>query len=252
MRNKLILAFVLFCSATVSFFIGRSLDERAMSIEIKILEEELISSSEINDIIEQENNSLKDKTIKLQYIIEDLNNYISVMNEKGKMKKVKINTNYGDIVIALDGDKAPISTENFINYVENNFYNETIFHRIIPGFMIQGGGHLEDMSPKDQKLEPILNEANNGLKNDRGTIAMARTADPHSATSQFFINHVDNSFLNFRTDQVDEGWGYAVFGKVIEGIEVVDKIAAVQTTAVMGYQDVPTETIKIISAEVLD
>ena len=252
MRNKLILAFVLFCSIAVSFFIGRSLENKTMGIEIKILEEELISASEINDIIEQENNSLRDKTIKQQYIIEDLNNYISTINEKGKMKKVKINTNYGDIVIALDGDKAPISTENFINYVENNFYNETIFHRIIPGFMIQGGGHLEDMSPKDQKLEPILNEANNGLKNDRGTIAMARTADPHSATSQFFINHVDNSFLNFRTDQVDEGWGYAVFGRVIEGIDVVDKIAAVQTTAVMGYQDVPTDTIKIISAEVLD
>ena len=252
MRNKLILAFVLFCSIAVSFFIGRSLENKTMGIEIKILEEELISASEINDIIEQENNSLRDKTIKQQYIIEDLNNYISTINEKGKMKKVKINTNYGDIVIALDGDKAPISTENFINYVENNFYNETIFHRIIPGFMIQGGGHLEDMSPKDQKLEPILNEANNGLKNDRGTIAMARTADPHSATSQFFINHVDNSFLNFRTDQVDEGWGYAVFGRVIEGIDVVDKIAAVQTTAVMGYQDVPTDTIKIISAEVID
>ena len=252
MRNKLILAFVLFCSIAVSFFIGRSLDDRTMGIEIKILEEELISASEINDIIEQENNSLRDKTIKQQYIIEDLNNHISAMNEKGKMKKVKINTNYGDIVIALDGDKAPISTENFINYVENNFYNETIFHRIIPGFMIQGGGHLEDMSPKDQKLEPILNEANNGLKNDRGTIAMARTADPHSATSQFFINHVDNSFLNFRTDQVDEGWGYAVFGKVVEGLDVVDQIAATQTTSVPPYQDVPVEPIKILKAERVD
>jgi peptidyl-prolyl cis-trans isomerase B (cyclophilin B) len=173
-------------------------------------------------------------------------------NKEEPMPQVKLTTTYGDIVLELDKENAPISTENFISYVESGFYNETIFHRVISGFMIQGGGHLEDMSPKDQKLEPILNEANNGLKNERGTIAMARTANPHSATSQFFINHVDNGFLNFRTNQVDEGWGYAVFGKVTEGIEVVDKIAAVQTTAVMGYQDVPTDTIKIISAEVLD
>ena len=173
-------------------------------------------------------------------------------NKEKPMPHIKLTTSYGDIVLELDKENAPISTENFISYVENGFYNETIFHRVISGFMIQGGGHLEDMSPKDQKLEPILNEANNGLKNDRGTIAMARTANPHSATSQFFINHVDNDFLNFRTNQVDEGWGYAVFGKVTEGIEVVDKIAAVQTTAVMGYQDVPTDTIRIISAEVLD
>ena len=166
--------------------------------------------------------------------------------------KVEITTTLGPITVELNQDKAPKTVENFLGYVKSGFYDGTIFHRVISGFMIQGGGHLEDMSPKDQKLEPILNEANNGLKNDRGTIAMARTANPHSATSQFFINHVDNGFLNFRTNQVDEGWGYAVFGKVTEGIEVVDKIAAVQTTAVMGYQDVPTDTIKIISAEVID
>ena len=168
------------------------------------------------------------------------------------MPKVKLTTSYGDIVLELDQENAPISTENFVQYVESGFYDETIFHRVINGFMIQGGGHLEDMTPKDDKLEPIMNEANNGLKNDRGTIAMARTAYPHSASSQFFINHADNVFLNFRTNQVEEGWGYAVFGKVTEGLDVVDKIAEVQTTAVQGYQDVPAETIKILKAEVLD
>ena len=168
------------------------------------------------------------------------------------MPKVKLTTSYGDIVLELDQENAPISTENFVNYVENGFYDETIFHRVISGFMVQGGGFLDDMTPKDNKLEPITNEANNGLRNDRGTIAMARTSDPHSATSQFFINHKDNDFLNFTTNQYDQGWGYAVFGKVTEGLDVVDKIADVQTTSVQVYQDVPVETIKILKAEVLD
>ena len=167
------------------------------------------------------------------------------------MPKVKLTTSYGDIVLELDQENAPISTENFLSYVESGFYNETIFHRVISGFMIQGGGHLEDLTPKDPDLEPITNEANNGLRNDRGTVAMARTAYPHSATSQFFINHKDNDFLNFRTNQVEEGWGYAVFGKVTEGMDVVDKIADVQTTAVSYYQDVPAEAIKILNAEVV-
>ena len=168
------------------------------------------------------------------------------------MPKVKLTTSYGDIVLELDQENAPISTENFVNYVENGFYDETIFHRVISGFMVQGGGFLDDMTPKDDKLEPITNEANNGLRNDRGTIAMARTSVPHSATSQFFINHKDNDFLNFTTNQYDQGWGYAVFGKVTEGLDVVDKIADVQTTSVQVYQDVPVETIKILKAEVLD
>ena len=168
------------------------------------------------------------------------------------MPKVKLTTSYGDIVLELDQENAPISTENFLSYVESGFYNETIFHRVISGFMIQGGGHLEGMTTKDADLEPITNEANNGLRNDRGTVAMARTAYPHSATSQFFINHKDNDFLNFRTNQVEEGWGYAVFGKVTEGMDVVDKIADVQTTAVSYYQDVPVEAIKILEAEVID
>jgi cyclophilin family peptidyl-prolyl cis-trans isomerase len=177
---------------------------------------------------------------------------IFFMNQGEKMTKVKLNTSYGAIVIELDSENAPITTENFLSYVDSGFYDETIFHRVISNFMIQGGGHNEDMSAKDNKLDPIQNEANNGLKNDRGTIAMARTANPHSASSQFFINHVDNDFLNFRTNQVDEGWGYAVFGKVVEGLDVVDQIAATQTTSVPPYQDVPVEPIKILKAERVD
>tara|TARA_Y100000766_G_scaffold4796_1_gene3666 strand:- start:2267 stop:2851 length:585 start_codon:yes stop_codon:yes gene_type:complete len=175
-----------------------------------------------------------------------------LLNKEEAMPKVKITTSYGEIVIELDKENAPITTENFLSYVESGFYNETIFHRVISGFMIQGGGHLPDMTPKDEKLDPIQNEANNGLKNNRGTIAMARTANPHSASSQFFINHADNAFLNFRTNQVDEGWGYAVFGQVIEGMEVVDKIAAVETTSMGPYQDVPVEVITVLNAELVE
>jgi len=175
-----------------------------------------------------------------------------LLNKEEAMPKVKITTSYGEIVIELDKENAPITTENFLSYVESGFYNETIFHRVISGFMIQGGGHLTDMTPKDEKLDPIQNEANNGLKNNRGTIAMARTANPHSASSQFFINHADNAFLNFRTNQVDEGWGYAVFGQVIEGMEVVDKIAAVETTSMGPHQDVPVEVITVLNTELVE
>ena len=175
-----------------------------------------------------------------------------LLNKEEAMPKVKMTTSYGEIVIELDKENAPITTENFLSYVESGFYNETVFHRVISGFMIQGGGHLADMTPKDEKLDPIQNEANNGLKNNRGTIAMARTANPHSASSQFFINHADNAFLNFRTNQVDEGWGYAVFGQVIEGMDVVDKIADVETGSVGPYQDVPVEAITVLKTEVVD
>ena len=175
-----------------------------------------------------------------------------LLNKEEAMPKVKMTTSYGEIIIELDKENAPITTENFLSYVESGFYNETVFHRVISGFMIQGGGHLADMTPKDEKLDPIQNEANNGLKNNRGTIAMARTANPHSASSQFFINHADNAFLNFRTNQVDEGWGYAVFGQVIEGMEVVDKIADVETGSVGPYQDVPVEAITVLKTEVID
>ena len=179
--------------------------------------------------------------------------FLSVIFFKGEaMPTVKLTTSMGEITIQLDQENAPITTENFIKYVESGFYNGTIFHRVIPNFMIQGGGHLEDMTPKDDKLDPILNEANNGLQNVRGSIAMARTANPHSASSQFFINHVDNPFLNFRTNQVDEGWGYAVFGQVTEGIEVVDEIAGVQTGGLNGYQDVPVEVVVLLKAELVN
>ena len=179
--------------------------------------------------------------------------FLSVIFFKGEaMPTVKLTTSMGEITIQLDQENAPITTENFLKYVESGFYDGTIFHRVIPNFMIQGGGHLEDMTPKDDKLDPILNEANNGLQNVRGSIAMARTANPHSASSQFFINHVDNPFLNFRTNQVDDGWGYAVFGQVIEGIEVVDEIAGVQTGGLKGYQDVPIEVVVLLKAELVN
>tara|TARA_B100000427_G_C15242091_1_gene478261 strand:- start:8 stop:592 length:585 start_codon:yes stop_codon:yes gene_type:complete len=175
-----------------------------------------------------------------------------LLNKEEVMPKVKMTTSYGEIIIELDKENAPITTENFLSYVESGFYNETVFHRVISGFMIQGGGHLADMTAKDDKLDPIQNEANNGLRNDRGSIAMARTANPHSASSQFFINHADNAFLNFKTNQVDEGWGYAVFGKVIEGMEVVDRIADVETTSMGPYQDVPVEAITVLKTELVD
>lgn len=177
---------------------------------------------------------------------------IYVFNKGETMPKVKLTTSVGDIVIELDSENAPISTENFLSYVDSGFYNGTIFHRVIFNFMIQGGGLLEDMSSKDQKLEAILNEADNGLLNERGTIAMARTSSPHSATSQFFINHVDNGFLNYRGNQSDQDWGYAVFGKVVEGIEVVDNIAGVETSASPPHQDVPVEAVILVKAERLD
>ena len=175
-----------------------------------------------------------------------------LLNKEEVMPKVKMTTSYGEIIIELDKENAPITTENFLSYVESGFYNETVFHRVISGFMIQGGGHLADMTAKDDKLDPIQNEANNGLRNDRGSIAMARTANPHSASSQFFINHADNAFLNFKTNQVDEGWGYAVFGQVIEGMEVVDRIADVETTSMGPYQDVPVEAITVLKTELVD
>lgn len=157
---------------------------------------------------------------------------------------ITLKTNLGDIVIELDHEKAPITAANFERYVKEGFYKGTIFHRVIKGFMIQGGGLTADLESKDNH-DPIKNEANNGLANDRGTIAMARTNDPHSATSQFFINTVDNDFLNFRSKDLS-GWGYCVFGKVVAGMDVVDKIEAVRTESRSYYRDVPSETIEII------
>ena len=159
---------------------------------------------------------------------------------------VLLETTSGDILVELYPDKAPETVANFLKYVADGFYNNTIFHRVIPGFMIQGGGLTARMQQKDTSA-PIKNEADNGLKNDRGTIAMARTMDPHSATAQFFINLVDNDFLNFQAPS-GNGWGYCVFGRVTEGMDVVDKIAKVKTTTVGMYQDVPSDLVVITGA----
>lgn len=164
---------------------------------------------------------------------------------KKESRMVKLQTTMGDIILELNKDNAPVTTENFITYVQENFYDGTIFHRVIPNFMIQCGGFTPDMAEKKTN-PPITNEASNGLKNDRGTIAMARTPDPHSATSQFFINLVDNDGLNYSTQNP----GYAVFGKVIEGMDVVDKIAKVKTTKKDPHENVPVEPVIIESAKI--
>ena len=156
---------------------------------------------------------------------------------------IKIITNVGDIQIELFNDKSPITAGNFIKYIEAGYFSGTIFHRVIKDFMIQGGGFDESMNQKNT-FEPIQNEANNGLSNKRGTIAMARTNDPHSASAQFFINLKDNTFLDFSSETV-QGWGYCVFGQVIEGMNVVDKIAESKTSSYGPHQDVPTEQIII-------
>ena len=163
--------------------------------------------------------------------------------------KVEMETSKGKMVIELFPDKAPETVKNFLNYVETKYYDGTIFHRVIPKFMIQGGGFTADMKQKSAGA-PIKNEADNGLKNDRGTIAMARTGDPHSATAQFFINSVNNDFLNHK-GKTQQGWGYVVFGKVISGMNVIDAISAVKTVTRGGYRDIPAETIEIRSARVL-
>ena len=167
------------------------------------------------------------------------------------MTQVTIKTSMGDIHLELDGDKAPITVENFVSIAKSGYYEGTIFHRVINGFMVQGGGLNADMSNKSSGTAPIQNEANNGLVNDRGTVAMARTMEPHSATGQFFINHKDNGFLN-HTGENAQGWGYAVFGKVTEGMDVVDAIADVATGSSGGHQDVPLEVINIESVTVTE
>ncbi|AKQ54561.1 peptidylprolyl isomerase [Bordetella hinzii] len=164
--------------------------------------------------------------------------------------RVKLHTNQGDLVITLDAEKAPKTVDNFLAYVKDGFYNGTVFHRVIDGFMIQGGGFEPGLKQKPTRA-PIENEANNGLKNDKYTLAMARTSDPHSATAQFFINVANNDFLNF-TAPTPQGWGYAVFGKVTEGTEVVDKIKGVKTGNNGFHQNVPKEDVIIEKAEILE
>lgn len=166
-------------------------------------------------------------------------------NKNASDPVVKLETNLGDIVVRLDARKAPITTANFLQYVKSGQYDGTIFHRVIKNFMIQGGGMDPDMKEK-RTVAPIRNEANNGLKNRKYTIAMARTSDPHSATSQFFINTKDNSFLDYKDSQ--DGWGYAVFGKVIKGQDVVDRIEAVATGRKGHHEDVPMVPVVIKKA----
>ena len=162
-----------------------------------------------------------------------------------KNPRVVISTSKGDMTVELYPDAAPETVKNFLSYVDEGFYAGTIFHRVIPGFMIQGGGHTPDLEKKPTK-DPIRNEATNGLKNVRGTISMARTSNPHSATSQFFINHADNAMLD---NSPQQGWGYAVFGKVVEGLDVLDAIASAPTGNSGGMGDVPRETILIKSTK---
>ena len=167
---------------------------------------------------------------------------------QGKQKMVKLHTNHGDITLQLDAEKAPVTVQNFLDYVNAGFYENTIFHRVIGSFMIQGGGFEPGMNQKKVNA-PIKNEAKNGLKNDKYTIAMARTGDPHSATAQFFINTGDdNSFLDYPGQ---DGWGYCVFGKVVEGMDVVDAIRKVKTGNKGGHADVPKDDVIITKAEVL-
>ena len=168
---------------------------------------------------------------------------------QGKQKMVKLHTNYGVITLQLDAEKAPNTVKNFLDYVNSGFYQNTIFHRVIADFMIQGGGFEPGMQQKPVNA-PIQNEAANGLSNDKYTIAMARTNDPHSATAQFFINTKNNSFLNYSAAN-SQGYGYCVFGKVVEGMDVVDAIRKVKTGNKSGHQDVPQEDVIITGAEVV-
>lgn len=163
---------------------------------------------------------------------------------------ITLHTNHGDIVIKLFSDKAPVTAANFLDYCRSGFYDGTIFHRVINGFMIQGGGFVSGMDQKETNAA-IKNEANNGLKNTRGTLAMARTSAPHSATAQFFINVVDNDFLNFRSESGD-GWGYCVFAEVVDGMDVVDSIKSVKTGRNGMHQDVPVEDVIIKNVTIDD
>ena len=170
--------------------------------------------------------------------------------QKGKINMVKLHTNHGNITIELDAERAPATVKNFLDYVTSGFYDNTVFHRVIDGFMIQGGGFEAGMKEKDTK-KPIRNEAANGLTNDKYTIAMARTSDPHSASAQFFINLKDNLFLDYTAPNA-QGYGYCVFGKVVSGTEVVDAIRKVKTGNNGGHQNVPLEDVILTKAEVVE
>ena len=193
------------------------------------------------------NNVMKSKILQLVIFVLVFG-LSTTVNAAGQL--VKLQTNMGDIVIELNQEKAPQSVANFLGYVNDGFYSGTIFHRVIDGFMIQGGGFTENFQKKGTKA-PIQNEANNGLRNDRGTIAMARTNAPHSATAQFFINVVNNDFLNYRS-ATSRGWGYTVFGKVVQGMDVVDKIRKIPTGPGGPFpKDVPQAPVVIQNAMVM-
>ena len=172
---------------------------------------------------------------------------LSSMSALAANPQLEVKTSMGTLTIELYEDKAPKSVENFLRYAQDDFFNGTVFHRVIPGFMIQGGGFTPDLKQKDTRA-PIPNEAKNGLKNQTGTLAMARTSDPHSATAQFFINLKDNSFLD---NPGRDGWGYAVFGKVVQGFDIVQKIAMVQTGNAGPHQNVPNTPVIIESVKLL-
>ena len=194
----------------------------------------------------------RDRLILRQVITRALRTLIFDCLERANfsMSKVKLSTNHGDIVLQLNAEKAPLTVANFVQYVKEGHFDNTVFHRVIKGFMIQGGGFEPGMSQKKTRAS-IQNEADNGLKNTKYSIAMARTMEPHSASAQFFINASDNDFLNHSGKNV-QGWGYAVFGEVIEGREIVDAIEKVATGSKAGHQDVPKEDVIIEKAEIIE
>ena len=219
-------------------------DNSADNYEDETVTEDPEQSEEV--VTEDENYALDNTATLIQGLSAGIKNKI-----ENEFTQVIIRTSEGEIKLELNGEKAPITVENFKNIVKSGYYEGTVFHRVINGFMIQGGGLTADMIEKPSGTAPIQNEANNGLSNERGTIAMARTSDPHSATSQFFINHKDNSFLN-HTGENSQGWGYAVFGIVTEGMDIVDQIADVATMSYKGYADVPIYDITIESVTIIE
>jgi len=246
-RNTLItLSAVIFVISSCSK--SDDIEASAAFFDLKITELNEAHKKEISNL--KQNYEYQIKNLNKQYSNQliQLQNELNIYRE-ASMIKTNIKTSLGDIELELDKAKAPETVANFIRIAESGYYTDTIFHRVINGFMIQGGGLTADMGNKSSNTQPITNEANNGLPNDRGTIAMARTMEPHSATSQFFINHKDNSFLN-HTGENMQGWGYAVFGKVTSGMEVVDAIADVATGSSGGHQDVPLEVINIESVTI--
>ena len=199
------------------------------------------------EVVAEDENYVLDNTATL---VQGLSAGIANKINK-EFTQVIIQTSEGEIKLELNNKKAPITVENFKNIAKSGYYEGTVFHRVINDFMIQGGGLTADMNQKPSGTTPIQNEANNGLSNDRGTIAMARTSAPHSATSQFFINHKDNGFLN-HTGENSDGWGYAVFGVVTEGMDIVDQIADIATMSYKGYTDVPVYDITIESVTIIE